>query len=499
MIVVDKELCTGCGNCENDCPVGAIKVVDNLAQVAESCVNCGVCTKICFFEAPKRVEQLKPGALKCDHCPVQCEVLSGYTGACKRYTNDGSVLVRNRELVTQVPDQKNEAAGFKPLITGVGSGTNYPCLRVAPHIVQDVQDGIEVVTVVTEAPLSYSGVKVKIDTNFHVGEEGALVRRDGRVVGMLNTEEYGSKMVSIGGANMLTGKGGFTVARTIVDLSNGERITLKVDKGAVLELQAGCRPVINGREDERMRVGCGSATIGLFAKKFSQVVDEAVILDFHVVGLLSEHLAGADVGMCWSGCVPNARKSTRGRYFGEHGDGWGGTSILSACEAIARVDMTVGKPGMKILVTDTTGANSAQLTVDADGGVREVAMEPEVAALVRMIRDNCEEARVSVLYVGGTGGSARGGVTTYPIRLSQAIHAGEAKLTIGGAETYVFPGGGINFMVDVEKCVPRAFTWVPSPATVAPVEYTMTKEKYAAIGGHMKQVVDADTLRKSGD
>jgi len=496
MIVVDKELCTGCGNCENECPVAAITVVDNKAQVADWCVNCGVCTKVCFFEAPKRVAQVPPGALKCDHCPVQCEVAPGYTGACKRYLNDGATLVRNRELVTQVPDQHDAAAAFKPLITAVGAGTNYPCARVAPHIVQDVQNGVEVVTVVTEAPLSYSGAKIKVDTNFHIGDEGALVRRDGRIVGMLNTEEYGSKMISIGGANMLTGRGGFTVARTIVDISNGQRITLKVDKGATLELQVGCRPVINGLEDERMRIGCGSATVGLFAKRLSEVVDEVIVLDFHVVGLLSEHLAGADVGMCWSGCIPNARKSTRGRYFGEHGDGWGGTHIKNPVDAIASVDMSVYKPGMKILVTDTTGSNGAQLTVDPDGTVREVAMEPAVAELVQMIRNNCEESRVSVLYVGGTGGSARGGVTTYPIKLSQAIHAGEAKLTIGGAETYVFPGGGINFMVDVEKVVPNSFTWVPSPATVAPVEYTMTKEKYDEIGGHMKSVVPVEEVRE---
>jgi len=52
----------------------------------------------------------------------------------------------------------------------------------------------------------------------------------------------------------------------------------------------------------------------------------------------------------------------------------------------------------------------------------------------------------------------------------------------------VLPGGGINFMVDTEKVVARAFTWVPTPATVAPVEYTMRKTEYAAIGGHVDQI-----------
>jgi len=496
MIIVDKELCTGCGNCERDCPVEAIKVIADKAEVAEHCVGCNVCVRTCFFNALKKEEQSKANAVKCTSCPVQCEILPDHTGACKRYTNCNNSLIRNRELVTEVPEHTFPAKNLKPLITAVGAGTTYPDARYAPHIVQDLQDGVEVVTVVTEAPLSYSGVKVKVDTNFYIGDEGAKVRRDGRVVGLLYTEEYGSKMISIGGANLLTGKTGFIVAKTIVDISNGERVTLKVDKGATLELQVGKRPVINGREDERMRIGCGSATVGLFAKQLSRVVDEAIILDYHVVGLLSEHAAGEHVGMSYSGVVPNARRSTRGRYFGEQGNGWGGTNIHSALEAVVKVDMSLAKSGMKILVTDTTGQNAAQLTVDRDGTVKEVPMEAEIEAVVQQIRDNCEESRVAAIYGGGTGGSARGGVTTYPIKLSHAIHQGEAKLTIGGAETFILPGGGINFVVDVEKVVPKAFTWVPSPATVAPVEYTLTKEKYKEIGGHMDQIVDAAKIRK---
>lgn len=498
MIVIDKDLCTGCGNCEKDCPVDAIKVVSGKAEVAEHCVGCGVCIRTCFFGAPRKEEQDRWGAIRCTSCPVQCEILPGYTGACKRYSNRGDSLTRTRQLVTEVPDDTTEAKYLKPLITGVGAGTTYPDARYAPHIVSDVQDGVDVVTVVTEAPLSYSGVKVKIDTNFFIGEEGARVRRDGKIVGMLFTEEYGSKMISIGGVNLLTGMTGFMVAKTIVDICNGEKVSLRVDKGATLELQAGKRPVIDGKEDERMRLGCGSATVGLFARQLGKVVDEAIILDYHVVGLLSEHAAGEYVGMRWSGVVPNARKSTRGRYFGEHGNGWGGTNIQHPLHAIAKVDMNIAKAGIKILVTDTTGKNAAQLTVDANGEVQEVALEAEVAAVVQQIRDNCEESNVSAVYCGGSGGSARGGVTNYPIKLSKAIHAGEAKLTIGGAEAFILPGGGINFMVDVEKVVPKAFTWVPTPATVAPIEYTLKRDKYAEIGGYVDQIVDVKTLKSKG-
>lgn len=488
-VIIDQELCKGCGICAKECPNKAIVVENKKAVLQQNCTSCGVCTKVCPFKAAHKNSEIKKGAVKCASCPVQCEILEGYTGACQRYRNVEGRLVRNRQLVTET-----QVGG--PLITAVGAGTTYPCCRPAPHIVQDTVDGVEVVTVVTEAPLSYSGVKVKIDTNLFIGEEGAKVKRNGKVVGMVDTEEYGSKMLSIGGANLLTGKDGFIVARTVVEISNGERVTLKVDDGSTLELQVGYPPIIDGVEDTKMRVGCGSATIGMFAASLKEVVDEAIILDHHVVGLLSEHLAGEVVGMNWSGVVPNARKSTRGRYFGEHGKGWGGTNIENPKDAIQSVDMSIAKPGIKILVTETTGQNAALFQVEADGYVKEIPMTSEVKAAVDHIAANCENARVSALYVGGTGGSARAGVAVNPIKVTQAVHHGDAKMTVGGAEAFVLPGGGINFMVDVEKVVPKAFTWVPTPATVAPVEYTMPLSKYKDIGGHIQAIKKLDELKK---
>ena len=138
----------------------------------------------------------------------------------------------------------------------------------------DIRDGIDVVTVVTEAPLSYSGVLVKIDSNTYIGEEGAGIYYEGKIVGMVTMEEYGSKMLAIGGVNKLTGKNGFVVARTIVKLSNGEAVELSVNNKIKLVLQAGKAPVINGNIEKRMRIGCGSATIGLFADRLKNLADE---------------------------------------------------------------------------------------------------------------------------------------------------------------------------------------------------------------------------------
>jgi hypothetical protein len=59
---------------------------------------------------------------------------------------------------------------------------------------------------------------------------------------------------------------------------------------------------------------------------------------------------------------------------------------------------------------------------------------------------------------------------------------------VGGAPAYILPGGGITFFVDVEKVLVKAFTYVPTPATVAPLEYTMRLDEYLEMGGHNESI-----------
>lgn len=49
--VVDKDQCTGCGQCADICPVEAIKIEDGIAVVSDECIECGVCVDTCPFEA----------------------------------------------------------------------------------------------------------------------------------------------------------------------------------------------------------------------------------------------------------------------------------------------------------------------------------------------------------------------------------------------------------------------------------------------------------------
>jgi len=92
------------------------------------------------------------------------------------------------------------------------------------------------------------------------------------------------------------------------------------------------------------------------------------------------------------------------------------------------------------------------------------------------------------LFMGGAGGSLRAGVTENPVRLTHSVRDALARVTSGGAPVYIWPGGGITFMVDVSRMPQNAFGYVPTPALVAPIEFTLKLADYAALGGHMSAV-----------
>lgn len=51
MLKIDEKLCIGCGICEDQCPFGAIEVVDGIAVVGDACNLCGACVEACEVEA----------------------------------------------------------------------------------------------------------------------------------------------------------------------------------------------------------------------------------------------------------------------------------------------------------------------------------------------------------------------------------------------------------------------------------------------------------------
>ena len=488
---VDLEKCIGCGYCVRDCPLEAVRLMKKKAVIGEKCTDCGACMKVCEQGALEREDAFPAGTIVCDACPITCRIKEGRIGACLRYRNDRGKSVRITPLhsfedVASIVGPDPDPAIQRPLITAIGSGTTYPDCKPAPVIAGGKQKDVDVVTVVTEAPLSYSSILVKIDTDLQVGEEGADVVVGKRKVGMVITEQYGSKMLSIGGVNLLTGKDGLVVARTVTDIANRLPVKLVVEGGSKIRVQVGKAPEINGLLPENMRVGCGSATLGLFAPLLREAADEVIILDSHITSLMSEHAAGRFVGAKPSGVRLRYRMSTPGRYFGDHGDGWGGTSIQDPLEVIAGVDTGLMAPGLRVLITETTGKNAKLYQWGDDAVFHRLPLTSECIKAVEAISASCESSTVSAVYMGGSGGSARAGVALYPVKLTAAVHEARAMLTVGGAPAYVLPGGGINFMVDVGRVKEGSFYWTPTPATICPIEYTMRLQDFEEMGGHVE-------------
>src|SRR5690606_4906092 len=262
------------------------------------------------------VSGVRPDKIRCDACPVLCYIAPGQTGACDRYANVGGRILRSDPVTVLsrtlesggavVPFAPAEAAwdgsvmapaeGF---VTGIGAGTTYPDYKPAPFIVSREIEGVDTVTVVTEAIFSYCGLKVKIDTDRHLGPETAIVRAEGEAIGHVTTAEYGSQMLSLGGVAHLTGGSkaeGRVTCATLLALCNKQPVELAIDGGASVVVQAGHAPVIDGVAEQRMRVGCGSAAIGMFAAHWQGLVGEVVVVDEDVTGVVSERQAGRVLG-----------------------------------------------------------------------------------------------------------------------------------------------------------------------------------------------------------
>lgn len=456
--------------------------------------------------------------IRCDACPVLCYIADGKSGACDRYANHSGELVRldpltildttDQKLVPFMKDGSPEewdgdiVKGGRPFVTAIGAGTTYPDYKPAPFIVSQEIAGVDMVTVVTEGIFSYCGLKVKIDTDRHIGRKRDIVRVSGEPIGHVTTSEYGSKMLSLGGVEHLTGgskKEGRITCDALLRLCNREAVEMVIGEEnhqTSVVVQAGKAPIIDGVTEKLMRVGCGSATIGMFAKQWADNVDEVVVVDDHITGVLSEHQAGKLLGIAPTGIKMQGRRSTPGRYFqvAEPGTGWGGTDIEDPLLILGPFNQKTAWEGLRLLMVSTTGEQFGYYELDGDLVPQPKDTPPALLRSAELIAENCEPSVCSVLFMGGAGGSLRAGVTENPVRLTRSVKDSLTHVSCGGAEAYVWPGGGITVMVNILDMPTNSFGYVPTPALVAPIEFTMRVRDYETLGGHITEIKSVDMI-----
>jgi MinD superfamily P-loop ATPase len=118
---VNKEMCTGCGICIDECYVKAIAIIENIAFLDEDkCIRCGTCHSVCADNAirhdgeriPEEVESNLAWVrqfLEHDYYADNKEKQKELVGRMKRYfTKERKVAEKTIELLDTL--QKSEYA-----------------------------------------------------------------------------------------------------------------------------------------------------------------------------------------------------------------------------------------------------------------------------------------------------------------------------------------------------------------------------------------------------
>ena len=126
-------------------------------------------------------------------------------------------------------------------------------------------------------------------------------------------------------------------------------------------------------------------------------VDEVVVVDDHITGVLSEHQAGRYLGVPPTGIKIRGRRSTPGRYFNvaNPGTGWGGTDITDPLTILDAWDPKEARPGLRLLMVGTTGEHHAYFELDADLKPAPKELPADLRLSVERIAENCEPDRKS--------------------------------------------------------------------------------------------------------
>ena len=272
----------------------------------------------------------------------------------------------------------------------------------------------------------------------------------------MTTAEYGSQMLSLGGVHHLTGgckKEGRVTCDTMLGSVNSEAVEIddrrrrdaSSSRPARRRSSTASKSSACGSAAARRRSACSPSSGRLMSTKWSSSTIT-----------LPACSPNTRPGSC-STCRRPASRSRAGarrpgRYFqvAEPGTGWGGTDIDDPLDHRRATSIPkVAWPGLRMLMVSTTGEHSGYFVLDEQSDSRRRPMPAPVRRIGRAHRRELRAGAGDRAVHGRRRRHAAGRRHRNPVRLTRSVKEALTRVTCGGAPVYVWPGGGITFMVDV--------------------------------------------------
>jgi hypothetical protein len=133
----------------------------------------------------------------------------------------------------------------------------------------------------------------------------------------------------------------------------------------------------------------------------ARLVDEVVVVDDHITGVLTEHQAGRCLDMRRSGMKACAGASPRRALLpgGQPRHRLGRHRHRRPAAIIEGWDAEAAWPGLRLLMVSTTGEHAAWYVLDEHLQPRAARCPPRWRGIVERIGENCEPSLCTVLFV----------------------------------------------------------------------------------------------------
>src|SRR6202035_1245699 len=97
------------------------------------------------------------------------------------------------------------------------------------------------------------------------------------------------------------------------------------------------------------------------------------------------------------------------------------TNIADPLAILQNFNPKFAWPKLRLLMVSTTGEQHAYFELDEALRPVEKELPAVLSESVARIKENCEPALCTVLFMAGAGGSLRAGVTENPVRLTHSV------------------------------------------------------------------------------